>query len=581
MIDKIKLFTEYIKYILPYKNKWLALFILTGFGSCIGLINPYLAKLTIDQALGNKKFDLFLLLLIIGGVIFILEKFLEGAGHYLNSYIKLKAGFDLRKKTLKHMHHLPYGWFQDRAVGEHLYKLNYDIDVITEFITDAPVLLLSVFSKLLLTLAVLFHINWKMAVFSLFLVPFLYLPSYYLTKIIEKTWDKFIRSSEEIFKHLEEGFSNMLLIKVFGREIDILRSHTKGMVASLRIRINNIRIELFSGLGSEIISKSIAGLIILYGGYQITKGKFTLGELTAVMAYLYQLMGLQNQISLLFQDLAMGFVSCRRINEIFEDKTRIMEDKNANYAIFNRAEIIFQNVSFGHKPGRHVLKNLSFIIESGKHIALVGYSGCGKTTLLHLLVRLYDPWNGEISIDGNPIKKLKLNSLKEQIGFVLQQPFLWNDSIENNIKYGSKDINGQELITAAKTAGVDQFASALSQGYQTIIGEKACKISEGQKQKIAIARALIKKPKILVLDEAMSSMDSASEEKIISNIKQCQDGLTLITVSHRLSTVMAADLAYFFIGPDKIIIGDPSNLLKNNQDLFNLFAKQSNYLGVP
>jgi ATP-binding cassette subfamily B protein len=342
--------------------------------------------------------------------------------------------------------------------------------------------------------------------------------------------------------------------------------------------MKNLRLEILSGFANNAGNKTIIGLVGLYGGYQVIKGNLTLGSLTAITAYIYQLMGLPGEFSNFFHSASYGLISCQRINAILEERPKVVESINAKEVIFPKGEIIFQDVSFGYFPNKFVLNKLNFHVTGGGHIALVGPSGCGKTTLLNLLVRLYEPWGGEIIIDQWNINKLKLHSLRKQIGFALQEPFLWNQSIENNIKYGREEATREEILAVAKLTGIDDFVRDFPRGYQTLIGEDASKISEGQKQRIAIARALIKNPKILILDEAMASMDSASEEKIISNIKSTQKDLTLITVSHRLSTVMSADLAYYFFKPDEMIVDNPQNLCEYNREFIYLFTGQEKIL---
>lgn len=384
-----------------------------------------------------------------------------------------------------------------------------------------------------------------------------------------------IKNSEGIFKCLNEFFSHIQLVKAFGRERVEIRGYLKRLISNVRIRMRNTRLEVISGFAESAVNRVIIGLITFYGGYQVIRGQMTLGSLTAIMVYLSQLIGLQGDFAFFFQRIMLGLVSCERLRNILDEEARVTETKQAKDIKLRGGDIEFRKVSFGYREDELVLHKISFNIESGAYVALVGPSGCGKTTILNLLLRLYEPRSGDIIIDGYNIKNLKFSSLKEQIGIVLQEPFLWNDTIENNIRYGKPNASVQEIIEAAKICAVDEFARELPNRYQTIIGENACKISDGQKQKIAIARALIKKPKILILDEAMSSMDSQSEERIIAKVKQIQEILTVIVVSHRLSAVTNADKVYFLHKPEEIIVASGKGLLKNNRAFYDLFAAQA------
>lgn len=575
---QIKLSLKFLKFILPYRKRWLWILILSNATALVSLLNPYLTKLVIDEGIGKKDLKLFILLALIGGSVFLLNELLSGIKNFLERYIKTRVDFDLNKKLYKHTQNLSFNWFSDKSTGEHLYKIDYDISTITDFITNTLPHALFTFTKLLFTLAIIFYLNWRMALFSLVLAPFLYIPSYYFSRKITKVCEDLIRNSEDIYKNLEESFSHIKLIKVFGKEISNVRHFLKKLIINIRVNIKTASLGIFSASTIQLATKVIIGLISFYGGYQVIRGHLSLGSLTAITIYLFQLIGLQNQFAFFFQTITIGLISCRRISEILEERPQVIEVKDAKNVSFEKGQVIFKNISFGYKPKEYILKNMSFCIEGGSHIAVVGPSGCGKTTLLNLLIRLYDPWEGEILIDGYNISGLKLKALKEQLGFALQEAFLWNDNIENNIRYGKEGAAKEEILRIAQLAGVDDFVKDLPGSYQTVIGENACKISEGQKQKIAIARALIKQPKILILDEAMSSMDSSSEEGIISNIKRTQKDLTLITVSHRLSTVMRADLVYYFFRPNEMVIDKADNLFEYNREFAHLFASQNKIL---
>ncbi len=569
---EFKLFLRFARYLLPYWKKEAVIIGLSGIGVLLGLVNPYLTKLVIDRAFGDRDLRVFIILALIGGGIFVLNGLLSGFDSYLNRQITVKVNFGLNKRVFRHLEKLDLDYFRNRSTGGHIYRINYDIERVTGFITTTLPQAVTIFPKLLFVLGIVFYLNWKMALFSLVLAPFLYLPNYYYTRRMRRVWEALIENSENIFKSLQEALSHMQLVKVFGKETQNIRRYLKLLISNIRISMKNIKLEIFSGFASSAVNRSIIGLIAFYGGYQVIKGQMSLGSLTAIMVYLSQLIGLQGQFANFFQTSALGLVSCRRLTEVLDEKPTIKEIKQPKKVRFQSGRVVFRDVSFGYRTGEPVLNKVTFDIEGGSHIAIAGSSGCGKSTLLNLLLRLYDPWSGDITIDRYKIKELSFNSLKGQIGMALQEPFLLNDTVEMNIAYGVDGISEQEIIETARICGVDDFVARLPDKYQTIIGENACKMSEGQKQKIAIARALIKKPKILILDEAFSSMDSASEEIIIKNIGQAQKNTTLIVVSHRLSTILKADLVYFFNQKGSVIIDTPQNLMANNRELLDLFS---------
>ena len=572
--EQFVLFSRFLRFLLPYRVKWITVLLLSGIGAVLGLVNPYLTKLVVDEAIGNKDLKTFVILVIAGGAVFIAIGIINGFGQYLERYVKLRIKFDLNKKVFKKIEILSLAWFQNKSTGEHLYKIDHDISRVKDLVATTLPRAIALFPKLLLILIIILHLNWRMAVLALFLTPFLYLPSYYFINKRRKVWERLIGNSQGIFKSICELFSHISLIKVFNRENVETKRYLRQLMANIRIELSSIRLDIFGAFAANAGSKIIIGLISFYGGYMVIKGEMSLGSLTAILVYLGQLVAMQNSFVGFFQTAVLGLISCQRVAGILDEEGIVVENKGVRNIIFNQGEIRFKNVSFGYVPGNPILKDLSFSIEGNKHVGFFAPSGAGKTTLLNLIVRLYDPWRGEILIDGVSIRDITMEGLKEQIGMALQEPFLFNDTVMNNIAYGKKNAGKAEIYEAARCSLTDDFIKNLPDGYETVIGENACKISEGQKQRIAIARAIIKRPRILILDEAMSSVDLASEEKILLNIKQHLGEMSLITVSHRMSTVMGADLVYFLKRPDQVIVGHCEKLLQGDREFYDLFKGQ-------
>jgi len=566
-------FLRFLKFLFPYRKKQIAILILSGISVLLGLLPPYLSKLVVDKGIINKELKTFIILGLIGTGVFILNGLINVMTNFLERGIRLKVHFDLNKKVFSHLQVLPLDFFKDKSTGEHMFNISYDIERVVDFIVSILEDLIRIFPKLFFILAIIFYLDWQMALFSLVLAPILYLPAYYFTRRMRKILEELLSNSQNIFKRLEEVFSNIYLVKAFGKERTEIRNYLRILITNIKISLKNIRLELSAGFAGGSFERVIIGLITLFGVYQVIRGRISAGTLTAIMIYLTQLIGLQNNIAFFFQRRAFGMVSCRRLNEILEEQPLVFNVKVANRIVLKGLNIQFKKVNFGFRAQEYILKDLDFNIERG-WIALTGSSGCGKTTILNLLLRLYEPWKGDIFIDECNIKDFNPGFLREQIGIALQEPFLWNDNIENNIKYARPKATRGQIIEIARLTGVEEFVRDFPKGYETVIGENACRLSEGQKQRIAIARALIKRPKILILDEAMSSMDSASEERIIARIKSILEIYIVIVVSHRLSTVTTCDLAYFLKKPDTMVVGKPQQLLGEDDEFYNLFAAQ-------
>jgi ATP-binding cassette subfamily B protein len=553
---------KFNRYLRPLWKKELLALLSGGAMMLLGLVNPFIAKLVIDKAYRNRDLKLFIILIAMGAAIFILNGLLGAVSDYLNRYIRMRLNFDLNRRVFKRMQRLPYSSFQDTSTGEHLYKISYDIEMVTQLITNTLPQAVTQLPRSLLILGIVFYLNWKMGLFALALAPFLFLPAYYLIKRRRQGLKKWVEASQDIFKQLQEVFSHIQLVKAFGREGHEIKQYIRTLTGRIRVRLRYARLEIAGLFANSLVNRVILGLITFYGGYQLIKGELTLGSLSAVTVYLTQLSGLQSVFVNFFREMSVGLVSYGRLETILSAApAKARQDRAAREIIFPNGNIEFRDVTFGYKQGRMVLENMSFCIEGGSSIALAGPSGCGKSTIINLILRLYELAGGAILIDGHDVGRVKPRSLYAQIGVALQEPYLWNDTIENNIRYGDFGVAFDEIARVAEVACIDEVISNLKDGFRTVIGENACKISEGQKQRIAIARAVIKKPKILMLDEALSSVDVQTEEKIIANIKDFLRETTLIVVSHRISAIKKMDLAYFLAAPQEMLIGTHAELL--------------------
>ena len=557
---------KFFRYLIPFWKKEILILFLSGISMALGLVNPYLTKLIIDKAYKDKDLKLFIVLVISVGVIFILSGIFKGVADYLNRCIKLRIDFALKSNVFKKSQHLPYRFFQDTSTGDQLYKFSYDIEQASQFITDLLPQAISLILKSIFILAIILWMNPKICLFALALTPFLYIGPYYFTMRLKKALKIWVEDSQGIFKRLQEVFSHNQLIKAFGKETSESRIYIRKLIHNIRLNLVNMRLDVIGSFINSLANRIILGLIIFYGGYQVIKGGMTLGVLSAITIYLSQLSGLQGSLAFFFQKISRGIVSCDRLETILSVQPECIEDRQSREIIFSKADLQFKDVSFYYSQDKMILKNFSFDIKTGSFVALAGPSGCGKTTIANLILRLYKPVSGEILVDGVNIGMIKSNALYSQVSAVLQESYLWNDTVENNIRYGKAQADFSEIIEAARVSGIDGFIQGLGLGYNTVIGENACKISEGQKQRIAIARAVIRKPKILILDEAFSSLDAEIEAVIIKNIKTALKDSTVIVISHRLSTIKQMDQVYFLNHSGKICTGKHEELLSNNPD---------------
>lgn len=525
------------------------------FPLIFGLVSPYLAKIVIDEAYGNKDLRLFIVLIGLGGLGFVASGAASALARYLSKLVLARVVFDLNLKVFDKMRRLPYAFFCNRSTGEHLYKMGFDIEAVSRFLVDSLPQTLFLLPRAFVILGIVFWINWKMGLWVLLLVPFLYGVPLYVAARMKVRFRQWVEVSQSVFGKLFEVFTHVEMVKSFGRENAEKHNYIRGLIRKIRLGLVTSRYEVGGAFANSLVSRAVLGGLVFYGGCQVIHGKMTLGDLSAITLYLGQFAGLQGQLAMFFQQSSMAMVSCERLEKVLQAPAEPPEDRDAQAVELPEGRIEFLGVTFGYEPEREVLKNLSLEIAGGASVALTGFSGCGKTTLVKLLLRLYRPGGGEIRLDGHRMEAIRSGSFYEQVGVVLEEPFLWNDTAENNIRYGRESATPEEIREAARVACAEEFIERLPQGYATVIGENACKISEGQKQRIAVARAVIKRPKILILDEPLSSVDGEVEGRIIANLRRFLAGTTIIIVSHRISTIKKADAVCFLAGPGEARTG--------------------------
>ncbi|MDP8259464.1 MAG: ABC transporter ATP-binding protein [Candidatus Gygaella obscura] len=569
-IGKLK---KFLRFMLPYwKIKGLAIFI-GLIVVLLGLVNPYLSKLIIDQAYPQRNLNLLLILAVGIGIILLVKLLLTAVESIINKNIALKVNFDIKQKFIKIITRLELVFFQDSSIGENIYKLSYDIETVSGFIINSIQQMIRSVVKLILILCVVFYLDWKLSLLAVILIPLTCIPSYFLTLILRKILHKTIEIQEQIISKMYAIFSNIYLIKAFAKELEESHALIRKLIKFCRLKKSTFRLEAICDFLSALLSRAAIGLIILYGGVRVFNADMTLGSLTAILIYLNQLINMNYSFVGLYQSSVFASVSCERLDKILQEDNRANDDYGTLSVLLKNGRIEFNNVTFAYNNDKLILKDLSFVIDDCVKIALVGYSGRGKTTILLLILRLFQIKTGCISVSDYDIKRLNFKCLREHIGIALQEPFLFNDTIINNIRFAKPHASKEEVKLSARLAEVDEFIVSLPDGYETNIGDNACKLSQGQKQRIAIARAIIKQPKIIILDEAMSSIDTDTESKIIDNLKHDFPNSTIIIVSHRINTVEKMDSVYFLSDNGNIFNGTHSWFLDNNPEYAQLFNK--------
>jgi len=378
---------------------------------------------------------------------------------------------------------------------------------------------------------------------------------------------------------LEEGISGVRVVKSFSRENTNIKNFDKTNEENLSANMQSVKIWSFYNSIIEVLSSVGICIVIWHGGVQIMGEKLTRGELLAFLSYVRMLYWPVRQLSQIYTTMQSAMAASERIFEIMDTSSKVIESHNAVELPTIVGHVSYENVSFGYEDGKYVLNNISLIAEPGQTIAIVGPTGAGKSTIVNLLVRLYDPQEGAILIDGHNIRDVSLKSLRSQMGMVLQDSFLFSGSVKENIRYGRLDASEKEIIQSAEAVSAHRFISQLSAGYDTDVGERGNKLSVGQRQLVSFARALLADPRILILDEATSSVDAYTELLIQKALEELLKNRTSFVIAHRLSTIINADKVLVIEDGQIVELGTHQELLNQGglyQKLYNMqFVSES------
>ena len=438
-----------------------------------------------------------------------------------------------------HLQRLPIRIFEKRQTGDLVSRMTNDVDDVEDLITYGTTILGVQLVMLVGAISILLFMNFSLTLLVFITFPLLSFTVYYSRKRIREISRIVKQNTGEIASRAEETISGIRIVKAFTREGFEVERFSDKSIKSMNANVKAAKAWSIYGSTVEIIMIIGTAIVVWFAAPSVISGSFTVGQLVAYFAYLTRLYNPVMSLSKLNLIIQRGMAATERLFEIMDIPQEPAKEGSAEPRI--KGDVTFQNVSFGYDSDRPVLRDFSLSAKKGEVVALVGRSGAGKTTVANLLMRFHDPTEGQITIDGYPIEELKLRSLREQIGVVLQETFLFSGTVKENISYGNLRANDTELEEAARAANAHDFITSLPNGYDTPIGERGVKLSGGERQRIAIARALLRNPSILILDEATSNIDSESEILIEGALKRLMNGRTTFIIAHRLSTVRRAD----------------------------------------
>jgi len=464
------------------------------------------------------------------------------AAGLLYTYITEKLILHVRAKFLLHVQQLSLSYHDVKGSSDSIYRLQYDINIVVYYLVGNVVPLVTAAFTVVGMCYVTARINVQLMFIAIAISPALLLASYHFQSRVHEPWRESKRLENSAIGVVHETLGALRVVKAFGRERGeqerFIKRSGKGIAARMWV---SLAVNIYHAVVAVVIALGTAAALYV-GARQVQAGLMTVGGFVMVMAYLAQLYAPLQTITQKIADLQTGFVSAERVFSVLDEPPEVIEKPHAKVLQRAQGSVIFDQVSFGYDSHRSVLKNVSFQIEPGTSVGIVGQTGTGKTTLVSLLVRFYDPQEGRIFLDGVDIRDYKVADLRDQFGFVLQESVLFSATIAENIAYGRPGAAETEIVEAAKAANADAFILKLRDRYKTIVGERGSTLSGGERQRIALARAFLKNAPIIILDEPTSSVDVDTEAAILEATQRLIRGRTALIIAHRSSTLTNCDL---------------------------------------
>lgn len=535
---------------------FLSILCMLGF-TLAELLAPWPIKIIFDHILLDKPFSPFLYFLkgiLEGGKVFslvlvslmiIVIAIFRGAFSYLQIFMTSRIGYQmvytLRRELFTHIQRLSLSFHSRARSGELLTKITGDTNALRELFTDSALAFLSHLLTVIGMFVIMFVMNWKLSFIVLATLPILFYALLHLYKKIKASSKKQRKKEGKIASRISEILTSISMVQAFGRERFEEERFVTDSAQTLEESIRTAQLEAASTRFVEIISAIGIWGGILFGSLEVIKGHMTPGDVLVFASYLTNIYKPIKNLAKLSARFSKAMVSAERIEEILEIEPEIEDDPDAVEVSGLNGEIVFDQVSFNYQDSKPVLKDISFSISPGQQVALVGVSGAGKSTIANLILRLYDPQEGKVLIDGFDIRRYKRESLRREIGIVLQDSILFGATIKENISYGKPDATMEEIEEAARQAHAHEFITALPEGYDTIVGERGGTLSGGQRQRISLARTIIKRPSILILDEPTSAVDAESAKLIQDALGKLQKGRTSLVIVHQFSSIKNFD----------------------------------------
>lgn len=575
----MKNYKRLLQYIRPYlKQLTLAIICIIVAAGC-NLYLPWIIKDMVDKVLTAK--DMLMLNVICVGivVVFLIRGIFYYGQSYLVSYIGQKVIIDVREVMFKKFQRMPMAYFDKHQTGETMSYITNDVAAIQSALVDQLIEMVTEASILIGSLALMIYLDWKLSLLTLVVIPLVGQAMKIFGRKLKSNGTVIQERMADITSLLQESISSIRVVKSFVREKYETDRFVRQNELNFQAAMKNVQLTSLLTPTVEFLAAISVTFIVWFGGYEVLNDEMTAGALVAFLTYAVNLANPVKRLSRVYGNLQRAMAAVDRVFAVIDLEEPIRDKADAKDLPKINGEVTLEKVTFEYKKGVPALVDVSLKAKPGQMIAFVGPSGAGKSTIANLIPRFYEITSGNISIDGHNIQDVTLASLREQIGIVPQETMLFSTTVRENIRYGRLDATDEEVEEAARAANADSFIRALPNGYDTSIGERGLNLSGGQRQRIAIARAILKNPRILILDEATSALDTESEKIVQAALDKLMVGRTSFVIAHRLSTIFNADQIYVIDGGHIKEHGTHEELLAKNglySYLYNIqFRKQN------
>lgn len=560
-------------FIRPYQSRFYLLVGLILFAAALAPVTPLLIRYTIDHEIAGGDYrGLTLMLASMVGILAV-QAMMQFANTYLSGWLGQHVIRDIRVQLYQKILHLRLKFFDNTPIGRLVTRTISDVETLADVFSEGMAAIAGDILQLVLIIAVMFYTDWRLAAISLSIVPFMLLSTYIFKEKIKASFNEVRTAVSNLNAFVQEHITGMNIVQIFGSEKieaekfqDINKVHRDANIRS--IWYYSIYFPV-----ADILSAAATGLVVWYGAREILGSGVSFGTVTAFVMFINLFFRPIRMLADRFNTLQMGIVSTDRILKLLDSDD--YTQNNGTYVPAKlRGHVEFENVWFAYNDENWVLRDISFQVPEGQTVAFVGATGAGKSSIINLLSRFYDINRGHIRVDGRDLNEYELGALRRNIGVVLQDVFLFSDTIENNITLGDPAISPEKMIEAAKLVGVHDFIERLPGGYQYNVMERGATLSVGQRQLISFVRAMVQNPRIIVLDEATSSVDTETEELIQAAIEKLMKGRTAIVIAHRLSTIQKANNIIVVDKGQLVEQGTHEELLQQEGAYANLYRMQ-------